>query len=86
MIFVSHNIYVRIIITNLNCVVSDGYLYKNYIALQLYCKRILILDDRGRIFAQFKCVVFDYEWIVWNGYPSLFTPSKYILCGNPVTA
>ena len=47
-----------------NCVVSDVYLYKNYIALQLYCKHILILDDRGRIFAQFKCVVSDYEWIV----------------------
>ena len=55
-----------------NCVVSDVYLYKNHIALQLYCKHILILDDRGRIFAQFQCVVFDYEWIVWNGYPSLF--------------
>ena len=59
-----------------NCVVYDVYdvqymmymiyiyLYKNYIALQLYGKHTLILDDRGRIFAQFKCVVSNYEWIV----------------------
>ena len=83
MIFVSHNIYIRIIITNLNCVVFDVYLYKNYIALQLYCKHILILDDRGRIFAQFKCVVSNYEWIVWNGYPSLFILFKIYIMWEP---